>query len=256
MTLFHYRCFSLSPQFIYTLFDVIRRDSLDFTAIVREFPDALRAKSEVQFVVMFGVNEDIVLDTGFQPFNFNENSFFGFLPFNYQLPPRSVKVHLSVKSTETLQDTESEKMIQEEVKHNCFKLFNDATFTDFKFTVQGKIFNVHKCILSSFSPVMQRMFLGDFKEAIRHTCTITDIEANIFESLIGIAYGIKPKDIVTIAEPLFVAADYYEVDIVKQMCVNHLIEYLSIDNALELYEITYRHEMEELRKASWECIRM
>lgn len=121
----------------------------------------------------------------------------------------------------------------------------DKTFSDFTFVVNGKEVKVHKSVLSARSPVFMRMFLTDMQEAKTNKAEITDVEADTFDKLLVFIYSGKVAgDLDFLAIDLFIAADKYGVEDLKQLCESKIAANLSKDNALAVYEFACFHKTE------------
>lgn len=148
------------------------------------------------------------------------------------------------------------KMVSEAQSTFGSNAFNDPTFSDFTFNVQGKEFKVHKAILAAASPVMHTLFRADFDEAHTSTCQVNQFDPDIFEALIRFIYcGKLPDDIDNMMEPLLEAALYYEVNALKEICAQVLLENLYIGNAVETYTTAHLYDLEQLMCDSWAIIK-
>ena len=105
------------------------------------------------------------------------------------------------------------------------QLLTTGDMSDITFVVKGHTFNAHKIIVSA-SPVLAAMFQGEkFREGRSNSVQIDDIDSKVFEQLLHFLYtGRAPlwgEDSMT--EPLFMAADKYQVEGLKEACTNILI---------------------------------
>ena len=100
------------------------------------------------------------------------------------------------------------KSYQELCIQNYGDLLESGKFSDVVFVVGGRDFHVHKVILAAHSPVFAAMFEHeDTKEAKENKVTITDIDADVIEELLGCIYSSKVVIKDYCAVELFVAAD-------------------------------------------------
>jgi BTB/POZ domain len=131
-------------------------------------------------------------------------------------------------------------------------LLQDPTFADFTFIVKGKEFKLHKNILSLGSSVMRKMFLANFDEAHDNKCNVDHIEPDIFELLIRFIYcGEVPVNLIEVANPLFEAAHYFEVDPLKKICVELFKWNLTTQNSVDTFSMACLYDLEELKMLSW-----
>lgn len=118
----------------------------------------------------------------------------------------------------------------------------DKSFCDFTFVVKGKEIKIHKSVLSARSPVFMRMFLTDMQEAKANKAEITDVEADTFDKLLVFIYSGKVAgDFDFLAIDLFIAADKYGIEDLKQLCESKIAANLSKDNALAVYDFACFH---------------
>jgi hypothetical protein len=124
---------------------------------------------------------------------------------------------------------------------------------DLKFIVKGQETTAHAAILAAASPVMAAMFEpGKFKEGQSKIVEIDDIEPEVFQQLLHYVYtGTAPKlEDETITEPLFLAADKYQMDKIKEHCEDILIRKLSPENAVRYLVMAHLHSAGRLQEAS------
>ena len=139
---------------------------------------------------------------------------------------------------------------------NVALLTDDSTFSDFTFIVKGKEFKLHKIILAAASPVMRRMFTTNMGESRENKCIVDDIEPDIFEYLVKFIYRHEvPENISEVVKPLYEAAHYYQVDHLKKICEECLLEESSEENALENFKWAELFDLEPLKLDAWEIIK-
>ena len=150
----------------------------------------------------------------------------------------------------------------------------NSIHSDFTIIVKTKKFKVHKSVLSARSPVFEKMFASNMKEAADNKVEINDIEPCTFEKLLGFMYSEKiPEDIDFYAMDLFVAADkvcllvfviitsfnlfklQYEIDDLKDVCERHISLNVSKDNAMAVLNLANLYSCNyDLKKISLKLI--
>lgn len=66
---------------------------------------------------------------------------------------------------------------------------------------------------------MRRMFTADLEEAKTKKCTIDAFDPETFAHMLRFIYNADiPKDLKGVAMMLFEAADYYDIENLKQVC--------------------------------------
>ena len=124
------------------------------------------------------------------------------------------------------------------------KLLESQLMTDLKFIVKGREMAAHAAILASASPVMAAMLEpGKFKEGQSKKVEIDDIEPEVFQQLLRYVYtGTAPElEDEAITEPLFLAADKYQMDEIKEHCEESLIRKLKLENAVRYLVMAHLH---------------
>lgn len=135
-------------------------------------------------------------------------------------------------------------------------MYGDETFTDFTFTIKGKEFKVHKNILAASSVVMHKLFTAEYKEKETGESKVDGIEPEIFEALINFIYSYKiPENLRKIACGLYEAAHYYEIESLKDICLNEIQEKLSAANVIEAYDLAFKYDLEKLTLKAWNIIK-
>ena len=135
------------------------------------------------------------------------------------------------------------------------QLLTTGDMSDVTFIVKGEELNAHKNIVS-ISPVLAAMFQGHFKEGRSNCVNIDDIDCNVFEQLLHYIYtGTAPLcDEQTMTEPLFLAADKYQMEGLKDVCVNILIDKLSLENVVHFLVVGHLYSAPTIEEASFQCL--
>lgn len=139
---------------------------------------------------------------------------------------------------------------------NVRGLYHDQTFSDFTFFVKDKEFKIHKNVLAAASPVFLKMFTTNMEESRTNQCRMDHIEPDVFDKLLEYVYkGRLPEDFGDFAKEIYTAADYYQLDRLKQLCKSEVFERLSVANALETYKWACRYDLDDLKCDSWEVVK-
>ena len=130
------------------------------------------------------------------------------------------------------------------------RLFVSAIGSDIKFIVQGKEIPAHSVILHGSSPVFDAMFEHDMTEASNRSVTVEDTEPDVFRQLLQYLYTGDAPDLEEedMAELLFVAADKYQIDSLKDWCSSILINKIGVENVVRLLAIAHLHSDEKMKK--------
>ncbi|CAG9797118.1 unnamed protein product [Chironomus riparius] len=136
------------------------------------------------------------------------------------------------------------------------KMFNNKSFSDFQvITSDGKEIYVHRNILSIRSPVFEAMITSAMKEGTEKKVLIDDIDGRTLMELIRFVYSGKVYEIDSIAPELIYAANKYDLQDLKPLCVESLALNINIDNALETFVLADLHQEKYLKKFSMDFIK-
>jgi hypothetical protein len=147
-----------------------------------------------------------------------------------------------------------------EIAENNLKMLEDEKYSDFTCIVQGifgkRKFKVHKNILAASSPVFDRMFSSQMTESRTNEVKISKTEPEVFEHLLQFIYGGKlPENLADVAIDLFKAAHYYQIERLKDICCVNILENMSVDDAMDVYDFAHVYDMEVMKKESWKFIK-
>ena len=114
------------------------------------------------------------------------------------------------------------------------KMFDAKHFCDFAFIVKGKEFKVNKAVLSVQSKVFKAMFANDMIEKHDNQCIIEDIECDVFKEFLSFIYRGKSSKMESMAEPLLIIADKYEILDLKDICEDSIFSDITTENAIQI----------------------
>ena len=106
-------------------------------------------------------------------------------------------------------------------------LLNDGSFADVTFTIQGKQFKCHKCILSCRCEYFAKMFSGNWKEKEQDVIELKDVSCGTFSYVLSFLYtGLIniPKE-VDLTELLYIS-DMYNIQGIKLVALLHIKAFL------------------------------
>ena len=125
---------------------------------------------------------------------------------------------------------------------------HDGIYSDVQFVVKGEKIPGHTCIIRTGSPVLDAMFQTDMTEASSRTVVINDVEPIVFRQLLRYLYiGEVPEvggDYMT--EPLFIVADKYGVDSLRDWCGAVMSKKLNVENAMRFLVLAHLHSAKKL----------
>jgi speckle-type POZ protein len=108
--------------------------------------------------------------------------------------------------------------------------------SDVNFNIVDRQFPAHKNILATRSKVFAAMFKHPMKENSTNQIKIEDIQPEVFDQLLRFIYTgrVSTATMETMAAGLFIAADKYLLNGLKNECENYLLHDMSPDNCIEL----------------------
>lgn len=132
-------------------------------------------------------------------------------------------------------------------------LDNEA-FKDVTFHVDEEEYTAHKLILSFRSPVFAAMFKSNMSEKLTSAVEIKDMSAKVFRKMLRAIYTDKVDNLNESAVELYYAAEKYQLDHLKAMCINSLYENLSCKNVIKTLELADIFSISKLKDESIKCL--
>lgn len=126
--------------------------------------------------------------------------------------------------------------------------FKAEAFCDVTLTAPcGKQLHAHKFVLSARSPVFSSMFQSDMKEKHDNAVIIKDIDYDALQEMLRFMYSAKVENLGELAGAVLAAAEKYQVDGLKDACETYLFKNMGIYNAVEIYSLCCKYNMDELK---------
>ncbi|KAI9562786.1 hypothetical protein GHT06_010241 [Daphnia sinensis] len=116
----------------------------------------------------------------------------------------------------------------------------------------GHLVGGHVTILSASSPVFEAMFTNDMVEAKTGQVAITDIEKEIFKEPMHYIYAGHTSTPLTelTARSLYEAAEKYDIQDLREECVDFLLFHIQLNNAIHLLIWANAHSIDEIKEAA------
>jgi len=144
----------------------------------------------------------------------------------------SVAIDMKVRETEIVPSSKSQLMMAE-------ILYNNKELSDVKIICAEKTFECHKLVLGCRSEVFAAMFSDESEmvESKSGKLEINDVGPDAVETMIHFMYHDKilPN---AINQDLLLLADKYMLHDLMAFCIDHLEENLSLENILEVLQIS------------------
>jgi BTB/POZ domain len=153
---------------------------------------------------------------------------------------------------EIWEDSNSEVINFQDKRHlnlniQMTKMLADQTLTDVTLKVKDKEFKAHKVILAAASPVFKAMFKEGTKEHEDSCVNIQDMDSDVFEVFLRFLYSGQVDQLDEMISELFVAADKYDVQPLREICIHHMAKNISMDNAVNMLILADRYGLEPIK---------
>lgn len=99
-------------------------------------------------------------------------------------------------------------------------------------TSDGKILKCHRSVLAARSPVFEAMFASDMEEA-KGVVKINDFDSETINQMLRFVYWLKVEKLDDIVVDLIYAADKYQIQELKEICIDSLIANLDQRTVLD-----------------------
>jgi RCC1 and BTB domain-containing protein len=128
-------------------------------------------------------------------------------------------------------------------------LVNDEEFADVTFLVQDQPVYAHRAILAQRCEHFSAMFRSGMRESVERMVPIVDISRPVFLLLLEYIYTDSVKVTVENAVELYIAADIYRLERLRDMCTTVLKRNLNAENAGPLLQTASDNHCHILRDA-------
>ncbi|KAM3412789.1 hypothetical protein ACQJBY_004134 [Aegilops geniculata] len=137
---------------------------------------------------------------------------------------------------------------------------------DVTFEVGSETFAAHRCVLAARSAVFRAQLFGPMKEGTTaDAIQIQDIEPNVFKALLDFIYtdsvpkmevgGEAGADVPWMGH-LLAAADMYDLQRLKSMCEQRLLERIDLSSVSDILGVAAQHHCYELKEACLEFLKL
>ena len=161
-------------------------------------------------------------------------------------------VHATYQLIIEFEDTRFAKGERHVLAH-LSNLLDTQSMADVTFVVKKEKIGAHSAIVVSASPVICAMLKEDeFKEGHAKTVKIDDMDPSVFKEMLRYLYtGRTPKmDEAAMTEPLFLAADKYQIERLRGLCEQNLIKKLNVQDVAHYLVLAHLQSAPQLLEAS------
>ena len=140
---------------------------------------------------------------------------------------------------------------ERQVLSHLSNLLDTQSMADVTFVVKNEKIGAHSAIVVSASPVICAMLEEDkFKEGQTKTVQVEDIEPAVFKEMLRYLYTVKVCKLDAMTEPLFLAADKYQIESLKNYCEQRLIKKLNVEAVVHYLVLAHLYNAPQLLEAS------
>ena len=142
-----------------------------------------------------------------------------------------------------------------DMAHQLGRILETGEGADVTFEVGKETFAAHRLLLAARSSVFSTQLFGPMKEKDDATCIrIDDMEPKVFKTMLHFIYtdtlpSIDDKEIMEMAQNLFVAADRYNLERLKLICQNTLCSHMDARTVATTLGIAQQHACGKLKEA-------
>ncbi|GBO44466.1 Speckle-type POZ protein [Araneus ventricosus] len=161
-------------------------------------------------------------------------------------------LHLTPLLKERIRDTHFALCTSEpkSVSDDLRCLYKDQILSDIRLETVSKTFHAHKSVLCARSPVFASMLTTNMKEKLMNCIQVEDLEDSTIDQFLLFLYTDILEDLQwESAIQLYYAADYYQVQRLKDMCTSFMITGLNKSNMGDLLILADKHQDSDLKTA-------
>lgn len=113
----------------------------------------------------------------------------------------------------------------------------------------------HKVILKARSPVFDAMFSNQLSENLDNLVVIKDLDHEVLDKMIQFMYTGKASNLANVADRLLMAADKYDLPVLRVLCEQEMGINLSVENAAQTLVLADLHHGIQLKKCTLNFIK-
>ncbi|XP_077167740.1 kelch-like protein 38 isoform X2 [Paroedura picta] len=142
-------------------------------------------------------------------------------------------------SEDSLED--EPKPLLDYLREGLKELHQKQLLCDTTIVVGGERFPCHRMLLAAINPYFRAMFSSSFRESQDGEVLLEDMDPDIFQMLVDYYYTEEIELTPDTVKDLFVAASRLQILPLLESCSRFLLEQISVENCLSLYQLGYAH---------------
>ncbi|XP_062822080.1 kelch-like protein 28 [Anolis carolinensis] len=136
---------------------------------------------------------------------------------------------------------EEPKPLDHYIRKGLQQLHQEQLLCDTTIVVNSERFPCHRMLLAAINPYFRAMFSNSFRESQDGEVLLQDIDPTVVQAVVNYYYTEEIALTPETAEDLFVAASRLQILPLLESCSRFLLDHLSPENCLRLYELGYAH---------------
>jgi hypothetical protein len=124
----------------------------------------------------------------------------------------------------------------------------NGDFSDLEVVCGQKVFACHQFMLAARSPVLRAMFQSPMQEAAARRVEIKDLDHTVVDAMLLFIYTGSVPNLAEAAGELLAAAEKYQLDQLKDLCEQQLINATDEGSAVAHLFLGYKYLAPRLRK--------
>ncbi|XP_033012360.1 kelch-like protein 2 [Lacerta agilis] len=141
---------------------------------------------------------------------------------------------------------EEPKSLNQYIREGLNDLLQEQLLCDTTIVAKGERFPCHRMLLAAINPYFRAMFSNSFRESKDGEVLLQDMEPSIVQAVVNYYYTEEIALVPEMAQDLFVAASRLQILPLLEICSRYLLQHISPENCLSLYQLGYAHSDPDL----------
>ncbi|XP_039223461.1 kelch-like protein 18 [Crotalus tigris] len=133
------------------------------------------------------------------------------------------------------------KPLDHYIREGLKELYEEELLCDTTIVAKGERFPCHRILLAAINPYFRAMFSNSFRECQDGEVLLQDMDPSIIQAVVQYYYTEEIVLTPEIAEDLYEAASRLQILPLLESCSSYLLEHLSPENCLSIYQLGYSH---------------
>nr|XP_056721519.1 kelch-like protein 21 [Euleptes europaea] len=167
------------------------------------------------------------------------------LRMTYNKPPlsgASTEGNNESAAEQSEDDLEDEpKPLDHYIREGLKQLHQEQLLCDTTIVAGGERFPCHRMLLAAVNPYFRAMFSSPFRESQEGEVLLKEMDPAVLQTVVNYCYTEEIALLPEMAQDIFVAASRLQILPLLESCSRFLLERISVENCLCLYELGYAH---------------